>query len=425
MPTSVDLQTAFLLGLPLLLIEGFYTGSEIALLSADKLGLKAQAKKGSRGAEKAFQLLKNPEKILSTTLLITSLSISSISAIMTLYCLEHFKKTPELFAILITSPIIVIFGELIPKTIYRKYADVLAPWVAFPLSYTYHAFYPITRLLASYTTQLSKMISPLGDLLIGKKRTTRDELRSLLAYEKKETEITASERKMIKRILDFKDTEVKHALIPLVNVKAIEISASIKEALSRFQKYRHTRMPVFENRVDNIVGVLEYTDLFSALDLEQPIRNYISHAYYVAETQALHDLLLEMHQEDNELVIVVDEYGGAIGIITFEDIVEEIVGEITDEYDTKTALYREIGPSQWLVQAQMEISQLNEKIDFNLPEGNYETLSGFLLQQFGRIPEVRDELFFETPSGLLKLTIRKASERQIEAVQIEKVQEKH
>ncbi|MBI3535666.1 MAG: HlyC/CorC family transporter [Deltaproteobacteria bacterium] len=417
---NLNLNTALLVALPLLLLEGFFTGSEIALLSSDKLRLKTLARKGSRGAEKAFQLSKNPEKIFATTLLVTSLSIAGISAIVTLFCMIEFNIASDFFAILFTSPIIIVFGELIPKIFYRKYADQLAPWVAYPIHWTYFFFYPITRFLSSYSAGLSRAISPLGDLLIGKKRTTRDELRSLLSVEKKETEITPSEKKMIKRILDFKDTEAKHALIPLVNVEAIEVSSTAREALLRFKKHRHSRMPVYEHRIDNIIGVLEYSDLLTAHALEQTIRNYITHAYYVAETQALHDLLLEMHKEDNEMVIVVDEYGGAIGIIALEDIVEEIVGEITDEYDTQTLLFKELSPKSWFILAKMEIQKINEKMHLNIPEGNYETLGGFLLQQFGRIPEVGDELFFETPLGLLKFTIKKASERQIETVQIER-----
>ena len=134
-------------------------------------------------------------------------------------------------------------------------------------------------------------------------------------------------------------------------------------------------------------------------------------------------LLHDMHREDNEMVVVVDEYGGAVGIITFEDIVEEIVGEINDEYDSEMTPYKELGESSWLVQARMEIQQINEQLRLDLPEGDYEALGGFLLQQFGRIPEPRDELHFATSSGSLRFTIRKATEHEIEAVFIERLSE--
>jgi CBS domain containing-hemolysin-like protein len=262
-------------------------------------------------------------------------------------------------------------------------------------------------------------VGPIEQLLTGKKPTTRDELRSLMSFNKRETEITTSEKRMIKRILDFKESEAKHALIPLVRVEAIEDVASVREALERFESHRHSRMPVYSERVDNIIGILETTDLFTATDLNQPIRNYVSSAHYVAETQSLEDLLKEMSREDNEMVVVVDEHGGAVGILTFEDIVEEIVGEISDEYDQESKTYREISDGRWLVQARMEIDQINDLLKIDLPHGDYETLSGFLLQQFGRIPEPRDELFFNTPVGQLKFTVKQATERHIESVLIE------
>jgi CBS domain containing-hemolysin-like protein len=282
------------------------------------------------------------------------------------------------------------------------------------------AFYPATRVLSGYTRRITQLLGPLEELLTGRKRTTREEIRSMLSYGKRESEIKPSERRMIKRIFDFKDTEAKHALIPLVKVEAIEERSSIRAALERFKQHRHSRMPVYSGRIDNIVGVLEVSDLFSVKDPEQSIKGSITPARYVAETQSLEDLMSEMQQDTEEMVVVVDEHGGAVGILTLEDIVEEIVGEIHDEYDSEAAPFKEFSERSWLVQARMEIQQINERLGLELPEGDYETLGGFLLQQFGRIPEVRDELYFDTASGSLKFTVRKASERKIEAVLIER-----
>jgi putative hemolysin len=406
---------------PLLLIEGFFAGSEISLLSADKLVLKSNAQKGSRRAKLALELSNKPERVLSTTLLATSLCVIAISSLIALFVLSRGIAHADLVSVALTSPLVVLLGELIPKTIYQRYATQLAPWVAFPLHVTYIVFYPFTKLLSTYTTKLSRLVGPIEEMLTGKRRTTREELRSLLSYNRKETDIKASEKRMIKRIFDFKDTEAKHALIPLVKVEAIDESETIREALERFQRHRHSRMPVFSERIDNIVGVLEANDLFGVLDLNQPIRNYVSNAHYVAETQSLEDLMIDMRREDIQMVVVVDEYGGAIGVLTFEDIIEEIVGEINDEYDSEGALFREVTETKWLVQSRMEIQAINERLRLDLPEGDYETLSGFLLQQFGKIPDIRDELYFDTSSGTLKFTIRKATQRQIESVEIEKL----
>jgi putative hemolysin len=410
----VNVETLLVLIPPLILIEGLFSGSEIALFSADRLTLKKMAKQGSSGAKLALELTAHPERILSTTLLMTDLCIILISALVSLFFLKNSAQHSNLFAILLTSP-------LIPKTIYQRHATKVAPWIAYPVAWGYWIFYPITRVIASYTNRLSRMVGPIEELIVGKRRTTREELQSLLSYSKRESEIKASEKRMIKRIFDFKDTEAKHALIPLVRVEAIDESATVQAALERYQSHRHSRMPVYSGRIDNIIGTLEASDLLSANDLKQSIRLYISSAHYVSETQSLEDLMYEMRRDDVEMVVIVDEHGGAVGVLTFEDIVEEIVGEINDEYDTESLSYKELSPTSWLVQARMEIQAINDQLRVALPEGEYETLSGFLLQQFGRIPQQRDELFFDTPTGSYKFTIRKATQRHIEIVLIERI----
>jgi len=412
--------TVLLLIVPiLLLIEGFFSGAEIALLNADRLQLKKQARLGMHGARLALDLADHPERILATTMLMTSVCVVGNSVLVALFFLQRFPDHGELLTVLVSSPLVVIFGELIPKTLFQRQAGFFAPLTAVPISWTYHIFFPITRLLSLYTTRISRLIGPVEEMLTGRKRSTRDELRQLLSYSKRESEIRPAQRKMIKRIFDFKESEAKHALIPLVQVEAIEDTCTVREALERFEQHRHSRMPVYSERVDNIVGIIDTTDLLTTSDLEQPVRNFVSSAHYVAETQALDDLLLEMRNEDMEMVVVVDEHGGAVGVLTLEDIVEEVMGEIRDEYDSEVTLFKEIAPGNWLIQARMEVHSMNELLKLELPEGEYKTLSGFLLQQFGRIPAPSDELFFDTPRASLRLTIRKASERHIELVHVQ------
>jgi CBS domain containing-hemolysin-like protein len=418
---NLSLIQLLLLILPILLIEGFFSGSEIALLSADKIHLKNQSKAGVLGAELALTLSNHPERVFSTTLLISSLCVITISTLVSMFFLEQQVKFPNLFAILLTSPLVVLFGELIPKTIYQHRSKSLAPWVAYPVYWTYWILFPATRLIAFYTARLSRLIGPLEQIIAGKQRTTRDDLQALLSYSQSESEIKSTEKTMIKRIFDFKDTEAKNALLPLVQVDAISSRATIQDALESFEKHRHSRMPVYLDRIDNIVGILENSDLLAANDLKESINLYISPAHYAAETQSLEDLIHDMSSEDSEMVVVVDEHGGAVGILTFEDIVEEIVGEINDEFDFESLPYKELTLDSWSVQAKMEIQQIKEILKIDIPQGNYETLSGFLLQQFGRIPDTRDELFFDTSSGYYKFIIQRATERHIELVLIEKL----
>ena len=422
---SLTLSDLFFIIPPLILLEGFFSGSEIALLSADKLTLKKNARDGDVKSALALKIANHPERVLSTTLLITSVCVICISALITLYCMEASFEHAELVATITISPIIVLLGELIPKTIYQRNATRWAPWLAYPVYWTFWIFFPVTRVLAFYTTRLSRLVGPIEELLSGTQKSTRDEIRSLLSYSRKESELKSSEKTMIKRIFDFRYAEAKHALIPLVRVEGISEAATVLEALECFDRHRHSRMPVYSERIDNIVGILEVTDLLPANELEQPIKHSISAAHYVAETQSLEDLMIEMREKHNEMVVIVDEYGGAVGILTLEDIIEEIVGEISDEYDFDAQPYKELSPNHWTLQARMEIQQINEVLKFDLPEGDYETLSGFLLKQFGRIPGLKDELFFDTPSGFFKFTIQKATQKHIEMVLIQKIKSTH
>lgn len=403
----------------LLIVEGFFSGAEIALLSADRLKLQARAHRGSRRAQMILNLIHRPERVFSVTLLVNCFCVIGTSTLLTLYFISKGHRHAEFLSICVASPLIILFGELLPKTLYRRIADRVVFFVAPTVTVVYYLFFPITRLISGYTNQLSRLLGPLEEALTGKKRTTRDELLTALSFGKKDSEIKPSEKRMIKRIFDFKDTEAKHALIPLVKVEAIEEKATLLTALERFKAHRHSRMPVFSGRIDNIVGVLDVSDLFGMHGQEQTVSLLMTPAHYVAETQSLEDVLFEMQRHEEEMVLVVDEYGGAIGILTLEDIVEEVVGEIQDEYDSEAAPYKEITNNTWVIQARMEIAQINESIRLELPEGDYETLGGFLLQQFGRIPSSRDELYFDTPRGPLKFTIQKANERQIESVQVE------
>ncbi len=407
---------------PILLLEGLFAGSEIALLSADKFLLRKKARKGSKGAAKALELTASPEKVLSTTLLMSNLCAISITALIAIYLYSIFHGDAELITVLITSPIIVIFGELIPKTIFQHYSSTLAPIISYPLSFAYKLFFPITRLLSIYTMRLSKVTGPLEQLLTGKTQATREELKKLLAYNRKESELNPIEKGMIRRILSFKDIEAKNANIPLVQVKAIEDIETIKDAIEGFIEHRHSRMPVYSERIDNIVGILYAYDLFAVENINQPVKNLMKPTHFSTEVQNLENVMLDMHQDNLPLSVVVDEYGGAVGILTFEDIVEEIVGEISDEQENNLPLFRILTENHWNILAKIEIKELNDSLPIEIPEGEYETLGGFLLHQFGRIPEIGDELYFSTKKGDFKFAVRRATEKKIRMVSVKKIE---
>ena len=420
---NLDLSILAMVIPVLLLIEGFFSGSEVALLSADPFKLHELRKKGHKGAEAALRLIQNPSIILSTTLLTTAACVVSISSLIAVY-FEATQRDSGYKAILVSSTLVVILGELIPKSLFRRYAKELAPTISLPILGTFYLFYPITSLISKLTSHISGIVAPIDVLVTGKIRSSRHELIDILQSSRKNIDIRGSEQRMIKRILDFKDSEAKNALIPLVDVVAVSKNSTVKGVLLDFDRHRHSRIPVYQNRIDNIIGILEIWDLFQVKDLEVSIEPYIRPVTYFAETQTLESVFKTLSKEA-QMGVVVDEHGGATGILTFEDIVEEVVGDIKDEDDSEMPSIRTIKPKKWMVQARTEIQVINEQLGLSLAEGEYETLAGYLLEQFGHIPKNGDHLEISSSGQKLLFTIRQASPRRIELVVIESVSEEY
>ncbi len=402
-----------------LMMEAFFSGSEMALIASDRLVLAKKAKDGDKGAALALEMLKHPEKILSMTLVGTNICITLQAALLSLYLYQQWSGTHELYATLILTPVVLIFGEMIPKTLAQRYAETLSPFLAPIVRLIQNIFWPATVGLSYYTRWISNKIGFIEEVFTGRKHhSRREELKYALSLSKNEMDLKSSEKKMIRRILEFTRSKVKDAMIPLVQVNMIEDSSTVEEAIQTVKKSAHSRMPVYHSRVDNIVGILHVYDLFKQLDKTRSVSELMKSAYYAPETQNLDELLFTMQKRSIHMAIVVDEYGGSAGIVTLEDILEEIVGDIKDEYDPDVALYQKISDTRYIIQARMEVDAINEvlkdtlKLEIN--KGQFETLGGFLLQQFNRIPEEGDELYF----GKYKFTVLRATDKKIITVEV-------
>jgi putative hemolysin len=413
--------TIILLVLFFIVVEGFFSGSELALLSADKLALKKKSKVGDFGAGLALRLLKNPERVLSSTLILTNTCVMTISVLLTLEFKRIKGPDGELYAVVVGSLLVILFGELIPKFVFRKLSATVAPKVAIPIFYTQKILSPVIGLISFYTSQITKVLRPIELMLVGKKQTPKDELQGLLTTDSNDTQIKSNEKRLIKKILKFREKLSKDGLVPLVQVDAIERQATLQEAFELFAEKKHSRLPVYDERIDNIIGVLELSQVLRQTDLKQKIDRFIKPAVYTSEAQRLEETLNDMMDQDFQIAIVVDEYGGAVGILTREDIFEQIVGDLEDEDDAEKKLIRTVSPHQWLVKSRTTITQINEELQIDLPEGDYDTLSGFLLRQFSRIPESGDELYFDTKAGQIHFIVREATRRRIESVSIERI----
>jgi putative hemolysin len=402
----------FVIFLPLLLLEGFFAAAEIALVSASRRRLRHRAEEGHRGAKLALQLLAQPEYFLATTLLGAYLAAAANTVLMTAFFLGVLGPRGEYLAMVLLPPLLLVLAEITPKSIGRQQAAFLVERLALPLWVASWVIYPVTWIFAGVSRGVL--------FLTGARKTshlpfiTREDLRLVVTKIGPEMDLESLERVFIHRILRFSLRLVKEVMVPLVRVAAIPDSLSVAQALEEFRTTRFARLPVYHRRIDALVGVLHSFDLLGEVDQGRSIKPFVRPVHYVPEIKKVDRLLAEMQRRGIHLAVVVDEYGGAVGIVTIEDLLEEIVGEITDEFDQEITPFRKLGEGHYLVNGRLEIEALNEALHLNLPPGPYETLAGFLISLLGDLPRAGDTMQYQN----LRFIVRQAEARVIKEVEL-------
>jgi len=392
--------------------EGFFSGTETAMVSVDRARIKALAEQGSKKHTLVEAVLHTPEKFFSTTLLGTNIFEVLSNTIATLLVINYLGEQYKYATILIMTPIVLILGEITPKTIYRYHAEEITPYLVYPLKVISILFYPFILVLTWLTTLFMMLFG------VGRSRlrpfATREDLENYLDMWNIDSSLRTAEKKIVERIFDFSETEVEDVMIPLVNVEALEIQDHIDKAISLAQKTGYSRIPVFSEEAYNIIGIVHAFDLLTAQQKTLTLKDIMRPAPYVPNTAPVDELLKHLRTEGNSIAIVVDEYGGTTGIVTIEDILEEVVGEIYDEYDKEEHFFVKIGKNKYLVNARMEIDELNDHLKLQLPKDDYETVAGFLLKHMEKIPRIGESFEFAN----LKFIITEADKRSIKKVSI-------
>ena len=380
----MDIPVTLMIMAACLLLEGFFSGAEIGVVSADTIKLRHDAAKGSRGAQLALRMLEKPEWLLSTTLVGTNISVVTNTTMATALMIHLFGEQGSWFAILLAAPLIWIFGEIVPKSIFQQHADTVTPRIIFVLKFASYLFYPILIVFTSITKLLTRLVGAAGQSPF----TLREEIITMLQMPAAQGDIQAEEKDMIRRMFGFSETEVQKVMVPLIDVVAIERSMACGDAVRIATDTSHVRLPVYEERVDRVVGVLHVLDLLGA-DSAAPIERHIKPTQYVPGSKSIKELLIEMRQNGDAMVTVVDEFGGTDGIISIEDIMEEIVEDIEDEYDSDhkpQQWIRKTGERDYIVSARIELDELVEKLKLDIPQSDQATLAGLLLSKVHEIP---------------------------------------
>ena len=383
-----------------LILEALYSGGEVALFASDVNKIKYYAQRGSSAARQALRLKEHPEWFISTALIGTNLAIICASTLATGLFITYFGPVRgEQISFLVMLP--TLFLMIIARSIFQHYAETMAVRVAYFIRLSSFIFYP----LASVVAFISRGTVSFSSNPKSKQASyiTKEGLKYILGEKTQGSDILKTEREMVNRVFDFSELTAEEIMVPISALTALPADMKIGEAVTIVASKKYMRIPVYADTAYNIVGILHYFDLLDAL-LENreseaanlPISSCMrTDVFYVPETKKAGELLMDMQRKLKQMAIVVDEYGGAVGIVTIEDIGEEIVGSIDDEYSKGEKLHKRIAPGRYLVNGRMEISDLNEALKIHLPDGNYETLGGFLMQRMGKIPERRERFIYE------------------------------
>ncbi|MES9886673.1 MAG: hemolysin family protein, partial [Candidatus Sedimenticola sp. 6PFRAG1] len=356
-----------------LLLKGFFSGSEIAMVNSDKLKLRHRAKVGDRGAALVLKLFRTPDVILGTTLVGTNLATVIISTLGALICIDLFGTVGDLVSVVVLTPVLLIIGEVVPKSIFQQKADTISTRLIFALRFFSYVFYPVIFIFSRIARFITRIV---GDGTVPQNMfITREELRVLLDVSDSAANPSTIDRKRIRRIIRFADTTVGEAMIPLADVIGLNEARPMKEAVRLVMKYGFNRLPVYRGNITNIKSILTLSswDLMDPDVIDKSASDYISSVLYLSPKQTIDQALPKLQARDDHMAVVVDEFGSAVGILTMEDVFEEVVGEIDvgydfDEYHPKQRTYIEHeSENSHLMSGRMPISEVNDLLYIQFP----------------------------------------------------------
>ncbi len=406
-------QWLHVLGLFVLFISSaFFSGSETALMSMDRLRVRYLAEKERPGAKRLEKLLSKPDDLLSAILVGNNLVNIMISVFATSLFLDLFGQGGELMTILVLTPLLLIFSEVCPKTYAATYPEKLSFRVLHPIRFFMWLLHPVTSVVSGISRILTHFLR-------GEEQApliSEDQIRSIIGFGEDAGVVAKEQRRMLHGIFDLSQIRVRDVMVPRTEVVGISVDAAFEDVVHLTARARHSRFPVYDGDLDNVVGVIHSKDVLSYLDRPDQfsLRELARPPYFVPEAKHIETLMQAFRRKHLHLAMVVDEYGGVEGICTLEDIVEEIVGEIQDEYDEEDILVKPLGENRYLVDGSAAIRYINRRFALNLSEEHVNTLAGFLLNSLGSIPEIGASCEVD---GVL-FTVREVEDRRIEQIEL-------
>lgn len=400
----------------LLLLSAFFSSAETALTTVNKMRIRMLVEDGNKKAIKLDKILQNSGKMLNTVLVgnnIVNLSASSLTTILT----QRIFDADWMISIGVGAVTfaIIIFGEILPKTVASMHSEGMALAYAKPVSFVITILTPVVFILNLLSTIILKVFRIKVNL--NAKTMTEDELRTIIDVSQEEGIIEEEELDMINNVFDLGDACAKDIMVPKVDITMVPIDITYDELIDIVKEDKFTRMPVYKESTDNVVGIINIKDLIinKVDETNFNMKQLMREPHFTYEPKELNDLLIEMRGNDVGMCIVLDEYGQAEGLITLEDIIEEIVGEIRDEFDEDEAtVIRQIGDNQYIIQGSINLDDFNEQLETDMDSENYESLGGLIIEHLERLPQKGDTVTIDNCT----LTVIKMEDKRIDLVKV-------
>ncbi len=419
----------------LILINAFFAAAEIAFISLNDAKIDFLVKEGNKKAKKIKKMLDNPSKFLSTI----QIGITFAGFLSSAFASETFARglAPKLYSMfpsiglvawnnisiiiitIILSYFTLIFGELVPKRLAMKYYEKISFGSIGIIKFISIIASPFVKFLTFSTNLISKIFGISDN---EEETVTEEEIRMMVDVGEEKGTIDKEESQMINNVFEFDDKVVSEIMIPRNDIYALDENMTISQVLEKItndKDFRYSRIPVYKDTIDEIRGIIYIKDiLIGSQDKRIKIKNLKKKAHFIPETKPINELFEELRKNRKQIAIVVDEYGGTAGLVTMEDILEEIVGEIYDEYDLVELPYKQVDDNTYLFNGGVSIDEVEKVLDIDIPEGEYDTISGYLINELGRLPEEGENVQVDTENVLY--TIEKVKERRILKIRAEK-----
>jgi putative hemolysin len=395
-----------------LVLTMFFSAAEMAFIAANRLRLRHLAEEGNGTAQSYLEAFRQPERVLSTAMIGVTISHIVAASALTWTLLPILGGMAPIVVTILLTPVMLVAGEIIPKAVAREWATSLILKLYRPLTWTAVLLVPFVSFANFVVGAILRAFGARqGDM---RAFVSREELKALLQLEPGEADVTTIEAQLIDKIFDLGDTTVREVMVPLVEVAMLPESASAREAVSFILDRGFSRVPIYRQRETNVVGVVGAKDILSRGAAVRSLDELKRPPYYVPETKRIDDLLREMQRNRTHMAVVVDEYGGSTGVVTLEDILEQIVGDIHDEHDRDAAPAERLPDGSYRVSARANIDELNEALDWSLPKRDYETVAGLVLATLHRIPRAGEEFQIAGYS----ITVLESDARRVVSVKI-------